>query len=76
MLLAAGDSGFGGFIAGLLMGGGAGFFLGPALRSWIARREWTKASRRARLTDEVLARMDDEVELPPRPPERSTPHRR
>src|SRR5687767_4623648 len=55
--LAAGGSEFASFLAGLLLGASISFLLGPALRSWLAYREWTDASRQARLTDEILARM-------------------
>jgi hypothetical protein len=57
-LVAAGSTS-GGFIAGLLIGVALGFLVRPAVRSWVASREWAEASRRARLTDEVLAHMDD-----------------
>lgn len=67
----------GAFLAGLIVGAGGGFLLGPAVRSWLARREWVGASRRARLTDRVLERMEREAETAPRteplPPEASPP---
>jgi hypothetical protein len=63
-MVAAGSGGAGDFIAGLLIGAAAGFLFGPAVRSWMAWREWNDASRRARLTDEVLARMEDASEEP------------
>jgi hypothetical protein len=62
-ILAAGGSGYGTFIAGLLIGAGIGFLLGPAVRSWLAYREWADASRQARLTEEILARMQQEAGL-------------
>ncbi|HEV8681630.1 MAG TPA: hypothetical protein VGS09_02475 [Actinomycetota bacterium] len=61
ILAAAGRGGYGDFIAGLLIGAGIGFLLGPAARSWLIHREWAEASRRARLTDEVLARMEEDA---------------
>jgi hypothetical protein len=63
VLANGGGSGYGDFIAGLLTGAGISFLLGPAVRSWIAHREWTEASRRARLTDKVLARMQQDAGL-------------
>ena len=70
-LVAARGGGYGDFIVGLLIGVAVGFLLGPAVRSWLAWREWTEASRQARLTDEVLTRMEDHL-APPHPtgPER------
>jgi hypothetical protein len=56
----AGADGYGSFIAGFLIGAGITFILGPAVRSWLAYREWADASRQARLTDEILARMQRE----------------
>jgi hypothetical protein len=64
VLAAAGRSGLGAFIAGLLLGVGIGFLVGPAVRSWLTHREWAEASRRARLTDRVLARMEEDAHQP------------
>jgi hypothetical protein len=61
-MVAAANGGYGDFVAGLVIGGAGGFLVGPAVRSWIAWREWSDASRQARLTDEVLARMDETAE--------------
>jgi hypothetical protein len=58
-MVAAAGGGYGDFVAGLVIGVAVGFLVGPAVRSWMAWREWTEASRQARLTDEVLARMDE-----------------
>jgi hypothetical protein len=63
VLAAGGGSGYGDFIAGLLTGASIGFLLRPAVRSWLAHREWTEASRQARLTDKVLARMQQDAGL-------------
>lgn len=60
-ILAAGLGAYGIFIAGFLIGAGITFLLGPALRSWLAYREWADASRQARLTEEILARMQHEA---------------
>jgi hypothetical protein len=57
-IVAAAPDASGDFIVGLLIGAAVGFLLRPAIRSWVASREWAEASRRARLTDEVLVHMD------------------
>jgi hypothetical protein len=57
-ILAAGGGWYASFIAGLLVGIGIGFLLGPAVRSWLAFREWADASRQARLADDILSRME------------------
>jgi hypothetical protein len=44
-------------LTGLLLGIVIGLLLGPLVRSWLAWREYTEASREARLHDEVLRRM-------------------
>lgn len=62
ILAAAEGGGYGDFIAGLLLGACIGFLVGPAARSWLIHREWAEASRQARLTDEVLARMELDAE--------------
>jgi hypothetical protein len=59
-ILAAAGSGYLGFIAGFLLGAAVSFLLGPAVRSWLAYREWTEASRQADLTDQILARMQED----------------
>ena len=57
-ILAAGQGWYASFVAGVLVGIGIGFLLGPAVRSWLAFREWADASRQARLTDDILSRME------------------
>ncbi len=52
----------GGFLVGLAIGLCIGFLIGPAVRSWLAVREWAEASRQARLADRVIARMETESE--------------
>jgi hypothetical protein len=42
---------------GLVIGILVGLLLGPALRSWLAWREYVEASREARLHEEILRRM-------------------
>lgn len=62
MVGAAGASGSGDLIVGLILGACIGFLLGPVFRSWTAHREWREASREADLADLVLARMElDEI---------------
>jgi len=51
-------SGAGLFVGGLVLGLAAGMVVGPLVRLWISWREWSEASREARLTEDVLARMD------------------
>jgi hypothetical protein len=57
-LLAVTSLGLDGFLVGLLVGGGLGLLAGPAIRSWLAFREWEHASREADLADRVLERME------------------
>jgi hypothetical protein len=57
-LLAATSFGLDGFLVGLLVGGGLGLLAGPAIRSWLAHREWEDASREADLADRLLERME------------------
>jgi hypothetical protein len=52
------DLGSDGFLVGLLIGGGLGLLAGPAIRSWLAFREWEHASREADLADRLLERME------------------
>jgi hypothetical protein len=61
ILAAAGNGGYGVFIAGLLIGAGIGLLVAPAVRSWLIYREWAEASRQARLTDKVLSRMEQDA---------------
>jgi hypothetical protein len=51
-------SGIGEFVSGLILGVLLGLVLGPILRFWLAWHEWVAASRGARLTEDVLRRMD------------------
>jgi hypothetical protein len=57
-LLAVTSPGLDGFLMGLLVGGGLGLLAGPAIRSWLAHREWEHASREADVTDRLLERME------------------
>lgn len=49
-------------LAGLLLGVVIGLLVGPVLRSWITWREYTNASREARLVEETLRLMGEEKE--------------
>jgi hypothetical protein len=60
-LLAVTGLGLDGFLVGLLVGGCLGLLAGPAIRSWLAFREWQDASREADLTDRLLERMEAEA---------------
>ena len=62
-ILAAAAGGSGDFIVGILLGACVGYLVGPALRSWQIYREWTDASREARLADRLLDRLDVEADL-------------
>jgi hypothetical protein len=42
---------------GLVIGIFIGLLVGPALRSWLAWREYVEAGREARLHEEILRRM-------------------
>ncbi len=57
-IVAAGGNGSGDLVVGLLIGCVLGVLVGPAFRSWQMYREWTDASREARLTDRLLDRME------------------
>jgi hypothetical protein len=58
-----------GFIVGLTLGSFTGFLVGPAVRSWIAHREWAEASREARLADRLLERMEVDADGDAKPHE-------
>lgn len=60
--VAAGTDTGSGFVVGLALGGFTGFLVGPAVRSWLAHREWAEASREARLADRLLERMEIEAD--------------
>jgi hypothetical protein len=63
-IVAAGGTGSGDLVVGLLIGCVIGVLIGPAFRSWQMYREWADASREAGLADRLLERMelDDEVD--------------
>ncbi|HWL91543.1 MAG TPA: hypothetical protein VNP90_09300 [Actinomycetota bacterium] len=62
-IMAAGGTGGAGFVVGIVLGGFIGFLLGPVIRSWQAYREWSDASREARLADRLLERMELDADL-------------
>jgi hypothetical protein len=54
-------------VVGLLLGAAIGFLAGPLVRGGLAVREWREASREARearLTDELLFRIEELSDLP------------
>jgi hypothetical protein len=67
--VAAGARADPGFVVGLVLGGFIGFLVAPAIRSWQAYREWTDASREARLADRLLERMEIDADLDEEPEE-------
>ncbi|HEX9824181.1 MAG TPA: hypothetical protein VGB51_07300 [Actinomycetota bacterium] len=48
----------GAFVGGLALGLLLGVVVGPLVRLWISWREWSEASREARLTEDVLEAME------------------
>ena len=62
-IIAAGGTGSGDFVVGLLVGCCIGVLVGPAFRSWQIYREWAEASREARLADRLLERMEIDANL-------------
>jgi hypothetical protein len=61
-LIAAADSGSGDLVVGLLLGLVIGLLVGPAFRSWLIFREWTDASREAKLADRLVTRLEADAE--------------
>jgi hypothetical protein len=47
-------------IAGLLIGIVIGLLIGPVVRSWLTWQQYRSADREARLTDDILRRMEEE----------------
>ena len=62
-IVAAGGSGSGDLVVGLLLGTVLGILVGPAFRSWLTYREWAEASREARLADRLLERIEVDADL-------------
>ena len=60
-LVAAGAGTGSGFVVGVVLGWIIGVLLAPAIHIWVAHREWTEASREARLADRLFERMGVEV---------------
>jgi hypothetical protein len=48
------------FLAGMVLGILVGFLIGPVLWHWLAWHWWKGADREARLTDEVLERLNED----------------
>jgi hypothetical protein len=53
----------GDLVAGIVIGVALGFLLGPFVRYVLAMREWAAASREARLTNELIARLPDPTDV-------------
>jgi hypothetical protein len=50
---------------GVLIGIAVGLLVGPVLRAWLTYQEWAETSREARLTEELISRLDRDLdELP------------
>lgn len=49
-------------LVGILIGVAIGLLLGPLLRAWLTLVEWRAASREAELTDQLLGRLDRDLE--------------
>ena len=61
-LIAAADTGSGNLIVGLVLGLCIGLLGGPAFRSWLSFREWTEASREAKLADRLVTKLETDAE--------------
>lgn len=61
-LIAAAETGSGNFVVGLVLGLCVGLLVGPALRSWLVFREWSEASREAKLADRLVTRIESDAE--------------
>ena len=61
-LIAAAETGSGNFVVGLLLGVCVGLLVGPAFRSWLVFREWSEASREAKLADRLVTRIETDAE--------------
>jgi hypothetical protein len=47
---------------GILIGIAVGLLAGPVLRAWLTYLEWTETSREARLTEELISRLDRDLD--------------
>ena len=61
-LIGAAETGSGNLVVGLLLGLVIGLLVGPAFRSWLIVREWSDASREAKLADRLLTKLENDVE--------------
>ena len=52
---------------GLLLGLCIGLLAGPAFRSWLVFREWSEASREAKLADRLVTKLETDAarDVPP-----------
>jgi hypothetical protein len=64
-LIAAAETGSGNFLVGLVLGLCIGLLVGPAFRSWLVFREWSEASREAKLADRLVTRIETDAEEGP-----------
>jgi hypothetical protein len=60
-ILAAG--GGGDLLVGILIGCCLGILIGPGFRAWQTHREWADASHEAGLADQLLDRIEHDVDL-------------
>lgn len=49
-------------LVGFLIGTAVGLLAGPLLRAWLTFLEWTHASREAELTEELIDRLDRDLD--------------
>lgn len=49
-------------LVGIMIGVAIGLLVGPLLRAWLTLVEWRAASREAELTDELLGRLDRDLD--------------
>ena len=47
---------------GILIGVALGLLAGPVLRAWLTYLEWTETSREARLTEDLIDRLDRDLD--------------
>ena len=64
-LIAAAETGSGNLVVGLVLGLCVGLLVGPAFRSWLVFREWSEASREAKLADRLVTRIETDAERAP-----------
>lgn len=65
MLELAAVTGSADLVVGLVLGLCVGLLVAPAFRSWQLYREWTEASREARLTEHLLRKLEVDADDAP-----------